>query len=461
MTWLMLNAIVLRPSITLYSNEFPESDPQLKSACSIPLAVIPESTVQPPVRQRKVLTLFGTRPEIIKLAPVLQQLERERTRIATINVASGQHSDLLDPFIRMFGIRVDRRLKGTGADQTPDDFCMRILQQLNPAIDQERPDMVLVQGDTTTALAGALAGVQHGIPVAHVEAGLRSGNLSSPYPEEMNRKLITRLATYHFAATSRNYDLLLSEGVPPLNIFLTGNPVVDALQVVLRRGRKSQRLKSLLRTTAGRKYIVLTTHRRESFGNALAENLRVLCRFVQEHSDIVLVFPVHPNPNVKIPAKEICGGHTRVILTEPLGYSDFIDLLSDAWLIVSDSGGIQEEAPSLGKPLLILRENTERPECIDAGVARLVGGRPETLSAMFEDAYRKGSWVESVSKVQNPFGDGDSGQRIAACVAMLLGLEAVGKDRHLLPMSRVSDAGAESPSENALKISIEPADVTS
>lgn len=386
---------------------------------------------------KKVLTVFGTRPEIVKLAPVIQQLEPMHAFIRTINVDSGQHADLLHPFLTMFGVRVDRKLRGMEPDQTTSELCARIFQQLSPVLGQERPDLVLVQGDTTTALAGALASVQQGIPVAHVEAGLRSGNLLSPYPEEMHRSLITRLAAYHFVATPRNRDSLLREGVVPGSIFLTGNPVVDALRGVLRRTREARGLKSVLPQTAGRKCIVLTTHRRESFGAALADNLRALCRFVREHDDVVLVFPVHPNPNVAIPAKAICGGHPRVILTEPLDYGDFIDLLSKAWLIVSDSGGIQEEAPSLGKPLLILRENTERPECIEAGIARLVGGRSERLTTMLHEAYRKGSWIDSVGKVQNPFGNGDSGKRIVACVATILGLETTRKDRHPLPISRV------------------------
>ena len=250
--------------------------------------------------------------------------------------------------------------------------------------------------------------------------------------------MITRLATYHFAATSRNRDLLLSEGIASKRIFLTGNPLVDSLLFVLRRPTNGDCVNSLLRKTSRLKRMVLTTHRRESFGNALVENLRFLCRFVQEHDDVALIFPVHPNPNVKAAANEICAGRPRVILTEPLDYGDFVDLLSNAWLIVSDSGGIQEEAPSLGKPLLILRKNTERPECIDAGVARLVGGGSETLSAMLEEAYQKGSWVESVDKVQNPFGDGRSAQLIAACVAGLLGAEAMGQDRHRRPMARGS-----------------------
>ena len=400
----------------------------------LPPVIRPERSARPSVCQKKVLTIFGTRPELIKLAPVMLQLERLHCSIRTINVASGQHADLLTPLIDLFGIRVDENLRTMRFDQTPDSLRRRILLGLGPLVDKECPDLILVQGDTETALAGAMIGYGRGIPVGHVEAGLRSGCLSSPYPEEMNRRLITRLATYHFAATNRNRDLLLSEGIASERIFLTGNPLVDSLLFVLRQPTSGDRVNSLLRKTSRLKRIALTTHRRESFGNALGENLRVLCRFVREHDDVALIFPVHPNPNVKAAAKEICAGRPRVILTEPLDYRNFVDLLSNTWLIVSDSGGIQEEAPSLGKPLLILRENTERPESIDAGVARLVGSRPGTLCAMLEEAYRKGSWAEHVGKVHNPFGDGRSGPRIAACVAGLVGT-TIGQDGHQRPIA--------------------------
>jgi UDP-N-acetylglucosamine 2-epimerase (non-hydrolysing) len=369
------------------------------------------------------MTLFGTRPEVIKLAPVIHQLEQRQDSIRTINVASGQHTDLLYPFIEMFGIRVDEDLRLMTVDQDPGALCARIFAAADRIAERESPDLVLVQGDTTTALAGALVGRRRGIPVGHVEAGLRSGNLLSPYPEELNRRFITLLATFHFAATQRNRETLLSEGVGDKSIFVTGNPVVDALQMVLdsKSGPSASRL---LNKVGNRKCIVLTTHRRESFGRVLEENLKILCRFVREHDDVVLVFPIHPNPNVSGPAKAICGGHPRILTTEPLDYREFIQVLSKSWLIVSDSGGVQEEVPSLGKPLLILRENTERSECIEAGMARLVGGRPEALMGMLEDAYQQGSWADSVSTVQNPFGDGDSGERIAQCVGELLATPA-------------------------------------
>jgi UDP-N-acetylglucosamine 2-epimerase (non-hydrolysing) len=372
-----------------------------------------------PKRQKKVvLTLFGTRPEVIKLAAVINQLEKDDS-IRTFNVASGQHTDLLYPFIEIFGIRVDRNLRLMTPNQDPAVLCAQICKELDAIVDRENPDLILVQGDTTTALAGALVGHRRGVAVGHVEAGLRSGNLFSPYPEEMNRRQITQLATYHFAATSGNRDALLSEGIDGKTIFVTGNPVVDALQMVLRT-KKPSCDPDLLAMIEGQKSIVLTTHRRESFGHVLAQNLQVLCEFVRDHDDLVLVFPMHPNPNVSGPAREICAGNPRVVITAPLRYHDFIHVLSRSWLIVSDSGGIQEEAPSLGKPLLILRENTERAECIEAGVARLVGGRPEILLEMLEEAYQVGSWVDSVHAVPNPFGNGDSGKNIVRCLKTLL-----------------------------------------
>jgi UDP-N-acetylglucosamine 2-epimerase (non-hydrolysing) len=383
------------------------------------VAVLPERSFGRKGSPKSVLTLFGTRPEVIKLAPVIHQLEKRRDFLRTINVASGQHTDLLYPFIEMFGIRVDEDLRLMTVDQDPGALCARIFAAVDRILERESPDLILVQGDTTTALAGALVGRRRGIPVGHVEAGLRSGNLLSPYPEELNRRFITLLATFHFAATARNRETLLSEGVGDKSIFVTGNPVVDALQMVL-DGDEGPSASKLLKKVGNRKCIVLTTHRRESFGRVLEENLKVLCRFVREHNDVVLVFPVHPNPNVSCPAKAICGGHSRILITEPLDYREFIQVLSKSWLIVSDSGGVQEEVPSLGKPLLILRENTERAECIDAGMARLVGGQPEALMGMLEEAYQEGSWVDSVSTVENPFGQGDSGERIVECVSQLL-----------------------------------------
>src|SRR5438445_6743231 len=371
-------------------------------------------------REKKVLTVFGTRPEVIKLAPVIEQLEVQRDVFRTVNVTSAQHTDLLYPFVRMFGIRVDHDLHIMEPNQTPNQVCARVLARLDLILDEERPDLILVQGDTTTAMAGALAGFHRRIPIGHVEAGLRSGNAYSPYPEEMNRRLITRLATYHFAATRRNRATLLSEGVPEDTGFVTGNPVVDSLHTILERAGVSPVVESLLEATSGLRRIVLTTHRRESFGEVMAANLSVLRSFVARRTDVALLFPVHPNPAVAGPATAILSGRARIHLIPPLGYADFIVLLSHAWLLVSDSGGVQEEAPTLGKPVLVLRENTERPEAIEAGVARLVGGQPARLGLMLEEAYEDGSWIHHVGKGGNPFGQGDAGKRIAHIIVRLL-----------------------------------------
>src|SRR5947208_14202396 len=237
-------------------------------------------------REKKVLTVFGTRPEVIKLAPVIEQLEVQRDVFRTVNVTSAQHTDLLYPFVRMFGLRVDHELRIMERNQTPHQVCARVLERLDLIMDEERPDLILVQGDTTTAMAGALAGFHRRIPIGHVEAGLRSGNAYSPYPDEMTRRLITRLATYHFAATRRNRATLLSEGVPEDTVFVTGNPVVDSLHTILERAGVSPVVESLLEATSGLKRIVLTTHRRESFGEVMAANLSVLRSFVAHRSDV-------------------------------------------------------------------------------------------------------------------------------------------------------------------------------
>jgi UDP-N-acetylglucosamine 2-epimerase (non-hydrolysing) len=372
----------------------------------------------------KVMTVFGTRPEAIKLAPVIRELEVAAKAIRTVNVTSTQHTDLLYPLVRLFNIRLDHDLRAMRPNQTPNQLCSRVLNALDPVLRQERPDLLLVQGDTTTALAGALAAFQHEIPVAHVEAGLRTNDPRSPFPEEMNRQLITRLATYHFAATDGNRQTLLAEGVAEENIFVTGNPVVDSLKAILKLAPVTPAIENLLRITTAQRRIILTTHRRESFGATMADNLRAIRSFVERHEDVALIFPVHPNPAVAGAARSILSGHPRTHLIQPLTYNHFIMLMTHAWLLVSDSGGLQEEAPTLGKPLLVLRENTERPEAIESGVARLVGGDSERLAVMLEEAYADKSWADRVKEIDNPFGAGDSGTRIANVICDLLDVPA-------------------------------------
>lgn len=386
-----------------------------------PLRSVPRRTL---ASRKKIFTLFGTRPEVIKLAPVIKQLELCGDRFVSVNATSAQHSELLYPLVRLFNIRIDHDLHVMRKSQTPSQVCARVLEALDPILDRETPDLILVQGDTTTAMAGALAGFYRSIPVGHVEAGLRSGNDFSPFPEEMNRKLISRLTRYHFAATARNRSTLLAEGVPVDDIFVTGNPVVDALKTVLQHGKVSTAIQQLLDSTKGSKRVMLTTHRRESMGSLMTENLKVLSAFVERHSDVVLLFPVHPNPAVVRSAHRVFSDQARIHLLPPLSYEDFVVLLANSWLIVSDSGGVQEEAPTLHKPLMILRENTERPESVEAGVARLVGGCPERLASMLEEVFSEGTWIDRVKNTDNPFGDGTAAKQIVEIIADQFGLSA-------------------------------------
>ncbi|HEX9961113.1 MAG TPA: UDP-N-acetylglucosamine 2-epimerase (non-hydrolyzing) [Pyrinomonadaceae bacterium] len=362
------------------------------------------------VSRRKVLVLFGTRPEAIKLAPVIHELQAKDFR--TVVVSSSQHKDLLKPFLKLLDIEIDYDLKVMSKNQTPTEVCSRVLSKLDKILDAEKPDLILVQGDTTTTLAGALAGFNRKIKVGHVEAGLRSGNLYSPFPEEMNRRLTSQMTSLHFAATEKNKRNLLRENVSTEKIFITGNTVVDSLQFILKNFAPSEKIRELIERTKGSKRILLTTHRRESFGEAMSGNLKVLRAFVEKRKNVCLIFPVHPNPNVRAATAEILAGRERIFLLEPLDYTDFVALMKKSWLIVSDSGGVQEEAPSLGKPLFVLRENTERPEAVEAKIAKLVGGSPQILKKMLEENYAIETWIKSVREIKNPFGDGKAAKKI-------------------------------------------------
>lgn len=358
---------------------------------------------------KKILVLFGTRPEAIKLAPVIFEL-KNNANFETVVVSSSQHTDLLKPFLQIFDIQVDYDLQVMTDNQTPNSVCAKVLQGLDAIFDKEKPDVILVQGDTTTAFAGAFAGFNRKIKVGHIEAGLRSGNLYSPFPEEANRRLVTQIADFHFAATQKNCEVLKREGISENKVFLTGNTVVDALHFVLNHCKPGEKIAELIENTSNFKRILLTTHRRESFGDKMSRNLLQLKEFVSQQTDTCLIFPVHPNPNVRQITKEILANQERIFLLEPLDYIDFTALMKASWLITSDSGGVQEEAPSLGKPLLVLRENTERPEAIESGVAKLVG--ENSLLEMLNSNYIDESWINSVKQVPNPFGEGNAAKKI-------------------------------------------------
>ena len=370
--------------------------------------IINDRSDDTPAPGMKILVLFGTRPEAIKLAPVIHQLKKKSFR--TVIASSGQHKELLAPFLKIFDIKTDYDLRVMTENQTPNQVCARVLSSLDAVLERENPDAVLVQGDTTTALAGAIAAFNRRIKIGHVEAGLRSGNLNSPFPEEMNRRMISQMATLHFCATMLNRKNLLAENADEKNIFVTGNPVVDALNFILENGQTSAPVKNLIERTRGLKRILLTTHRRENFIVKMSRDSKTLREFVEKNKDVCLIFPVHPNPQVRKWTERHFINHPRIFLIEPLDYSDFVRLMKAAWLIVSDSGGVQEEAPSLGKPLLILRENTERPEAVAAGAAKLAAGN--SLKKLLESNYNDESWINSLAAIENPFGDGRAARRI-------------------------------------------------
>jgi UDP-N-acetylglucosamine 2-epimerase (non-hydrolysing) len=361
----------------------------------------------------RAASIFGTRPEAIKLMPVLREMQARPHEFESVAIVTSQHTDLLNPLLDLFAIRADHKLGVMRPGQSLDELLGRLMLALSSTLDATQPDLIIVQGDTTSALAGAMAAHHRRIPLVHVEAGLRSGERYNPFPEEMNRRLITQLATLHMAATQRNLDTLLAEGVARQSIVLTGNPVIDALQAVLRATRPGEATEQLIASLAGKKIIVATSHRRESFGDVMHANLATLSEFVVRRNDTALVMLVHPNPEVQRACARLAGASPRIHLLSPMLYPDFLHLLSASWLIVSDSGGIQEEAPTLGKPLLVMRKNTERPEVIDCGSARLVGGDPARLAELLHEAYDDGRWVESIRTIANPFGDGQAARRIA------------------------------------------------
>lgn len=362
-----------------------------------------------------IVAVFGTRPEIIKLAPVFSALADD-PRIRTNLVSTGQQRDLLPVFLADFGIRIDESLGTMVPGRSLNESLAAMITALDGVFDRTTADLMVVQGDTSTALAAALAARFRGVPVAHVEAGLRTGNPDRPFPEESNRKLISHIASLHFAPTAGNRKTLIAEGIPESTIIVSGNPVIDALLAMRAKAQPSAQLTELLTRFSGEKLIILTVHRRENFGPRLDAYIKVIREFLSRHPDCALVVPVHPNPMARDPVVESFAGLAQVTLIEPLPYTDFISLLDRAWLVLSDSGGIQEEVVTLGTPLLILRTETERPEAVASGTARMAP-TAATLSAELETAIAPGSWLATVSPHENPFGDGHSGPRIARALS--------------------------------------------
>ncbi len=360
---------------------------------------------------KRILVAFGTRPEVIKLAPVVHALRDRADEVSLFLCSTGQHRQMLDDTLRAVDIRPDIDLQVMQAAQHPTDLLGRLLLGLRPVFDSFRPDIVVVQGDTTTVAAAAFAGYIAGAMVAHVEAGLRTRDKRMPFPEEINRRVTGVLADYHLAPTERARDALLAEGVPADSIFVTGNTVVDALRW-MRDRVANQPLPEEVGADHNR-LVLVTAHRRESFGEPFRELCLALRDIAERFEDVQLVYPVHLNPNVRRPVQDILGGCDRIRLIEPLGYGEFVSLLARAHLILTDSGGIQEEAPSLGKPVLVLREKTERPEGVAAGAVKLVGTRRDRIVSEAARLLANPAAYAAMAREVNVYGDGLAARRIA------------------------------------------------
>jgi UDP-N-acetylglucosamine 2-epimerase (non-hydrolysing) len=379
----------------------------------------------------KVATIFGTRPEAIKMAPIVQVLRRRAQagdRLQPCVYVSAQHREMLDQVLTLFAIKPDADLDVMLPNQSLADLTGRMLSALHGLLGRDRPDLVLVHGDTTTALAGALAAYYHRIPIGHVEAGLRTRNRYSPFPEEMNRHLVDALASYHFAPTPQAVANLTAENIARDGILLTGNTVVDALLMTLKQlgdnglerlAAQCPPLKPALR--GGRRIVLVTSHRRENLGSALMQICEALVELVHRFPDIEVVYPVHPNPLVRQTVQSKLAGQERIHLLEPLEYDLFCYLMSVSHLILTDSGGVQEEAPSLKKPVLVLRDTSERPEAVEAGAVRVVGTRRQSIVATASRLLDDAREYRQMTAVHNPYGDGRAAERIVDFVHNLAG----------------------------------------
>jgi len=370
-------------------------------------------------RKHRVLVVLGTRPEAIKLAPLIRRLKRNDAFECRVCV-TGQHRSMLGPILRLFGIVPEHSLDAMRPGQTLVSLTSRMLRGLDRVLEVEQPQLVIVQGDTTTTLASAVAAFYRHVPIAHVEAGLRTRDLRNPFPEEANRRLTGSLARWHFAATDSAKENLLREGVPRRSIAVTGNTVVDAVHGLVERISASPRIERQMRSrmpwlsdlgATNRKLILVTAHRRESFGAGI-EAICMAVRRIAQRADVEIVWPVHPNPNVCGPVHRLLGNRPRVRLIAAQEYLPFVYLLAKSCLVLTDSGGIQEEAPSLRKPVLILRSVTERPEAIDAGVARLVGTNAKVIVREVQALLGDAASYLAMTTLRNPFGDGNASVRI-------------------------------------------------
>ncbi len=357
---------------------------------------------------KKIMLVFGTRPEAIKMCPLVNELKARRG-VETLVCVTGQHREMLRQVLDAFGVEPDYDLEVMSPGQTLFDLTGRVLEGMRRVLETAQPDVVLVHGDTTTTFASALACFYLGVPVGHVEAGLRTYNVKAPYPEEFNRQAVSSIAEYNFAPTALARDNLLREGKLPQSIYVTGNTAIDALGTTV----VSDFDHPELRWAQGSRLVILTAHRRENWGEPLHHIFRAVRRVVEEFPDVKVLYPIHLNPLVRQAAEEELSGCERVRLIEPLDVMAFHNFLARSYMILTDSGGIQEEAPSLGKPVLVLRDVTERPEGVKAGTLRVIGTREEVIYAEFKALLTDEERYNQMSRAQNPYGDGLASQRIA------------------------------------------------
>lgn len=371
----------------------------------------------------RVMTVYGTRPEAIKVAPVIKAL-KESDLLDSVTVVTGQHREMLDQVNEIFGIVPDHDLDIFQHGASLSQIVARVLERLDPVLEAEKPAAVIVQGDTSTSTAAALAAFHRQIPVVHLEAGLRSGDILSPFPEEANRKLTSQIAAVHLAPTPTSKGNLVAESVDESAVVVTGNTVIDALLMTVERKTPFTDLALEDLADSGRRILLVTTHRRENWGGAMEGVGRALARLAQQFPDMEIVLPAHRNPIVREAVLPQLEGLGNVTVTEPLPYGEFTRMLSLATVVLTDSGGVQEEAPSLGKPVLVMRENTERPEAVDAGTVKLIGTDEERIVTEVSALLTDESAYAAMAQATNPYGDGHAASRSVQAVASTLGLAA-------------------------------------
>lgn len=375
------------------------------------------------MKKLKLMTVFGTRPEAIKMCPLVLEMGKYPDYIEPIVAVTAQHREMLDQVLELFNIKPDYDLNIMASGQTLYDITTRALTGLKEVIEEAKPDMVLVHGDTTTTFAGALAAFYAQVPVGHVEAGLRTGNKYSPYPEEMNRKLTGSIADMHFAPTSTSKANLLKENVNPETILVTGNTVIDALQTTVKADYEFADAEFNKIFARGNRLILMTTHRRENLGEPMRNVYKALRKVLETHADVEAIFPVHKNPKVREIVQEELGGLDRVHLIEPMDYEPFANLMGKVDIVLTDSGGIQEEAPALGKPVLVLRDTTERPEAVDAGTVKLIGTAYEDVLRETNLLLDDSAHYKKMAEAANPYGDGKACERIIKAILQKNGFD--------------------------------------